>query len=516
MIRLNENGNGTAGVTHELRIELRLKDPEVVRELEQYTEGRMREEAAAAALRVGILAIRQASGSLDAAVIRTAGEGLITDVKQVLAEQLGVATAQLSTALRDYFDPENGSLPQRLRSLTKGGGELEAVLSRYLDGEQSMIALELEKRIGKDSPLVRRLSPDQADGILASIAQTVGDVLEKQRAAILGEFSLDNEDSALTRLVQKVTDGNGQLRKDLSSDVEKLQKEFSLDNQDGALTRLVGSMEKAQRAISSEFSLDNEGSALSKLSAAIANMAKSNADFQHEVRSTLEKLAVRRAEAARGTAHGHDFEAAAHEVLRLDANGRPEMLDETGTTAGAIPRCKKGDFVTTLTDDSAAPGARIVIEAKEHNSFSVSDAVKELDEARKNRKTDAGVFIYSASCAPVGLEPLSRHGDNIIVVWDANDASTDVFVQAAMSLARAVVIGKRRDQESSSADLSAMDDAINRIVNDAKVLESIATMAETVRSNGEKIREKSKALKDKLDEQIARLGQHLQGIQQAD
>jgi hypothetical protein len=516
MINLDVNGNGTALAGQEIRIELQIRDPEVVRELEQYSAGRMREEAAAAALRVGILAIRQASGTLDAVVIRTAGEGLIADLRKVLDDHIGGATAQVSTALRDYFDPENGSLPQRLKSLTKGGGELEAVLSRYLDGEQSKIALELEKRVGKDSPLVRRLSPDQTDGILASITRTVDDVLAKQRTAILSEFSLDNKDSALCRLVKKVTDDNGQLRKDLSTDVEKLQKEFSLDNQDGALTRLVGSLVKAQRAISSEFSLDNEGSALSKLSAAIANMVKSQADFQQEVRATLEKMAVRRAEAARGTAHGHDFEAAAHEVLRLDANGRPEILDETGTTAGAIPRCKKGDFVTTLTDDSAAPGARIVIEVKENNSFSVSDAVKELDEARKNRKADAGVFIYSSSSAPAGLEQLSRHGENIIVVWDADDASTDVFVQAAMSLARALVTGKRRDEESSSADLSAMDDAINRIVDDAAVLGSIATMAETVRNNGDKIRDKANVLKEKLDQNLARLGQHLRGLQQAD
>src|SRR5476651_2497886 len=55
---------------------------------------------------------------------------------------------------------------------------------------------------------------------------------------------------------------NGKLRDDLAQDVQKLHQEFSLDNDQGALSRLVARVEKAQNTISEEFSLDKKQSAL--------------------------------------------------------------------------------------------------------------------------------------------------------------------------------------------------------------------------------------------------------------
>lgn len=48
------------------------------------------------------------------------------------------------------------------------------------------------------------------------------------------QFSLDKEDSALSRLIGELTDSNGTLKADLTKDLDKVVKEFSLDNEDGA------------------------------------------------------------------------------------------------------------------------------------------------------------------------------------------------------------------------------------------------------------------------------------------
>ena len=53
-----------------LQITLTISDPEVLHELEKRDEGPAREAFATQALRLGILSLRQASGSLDADVIR--------------------------------------------------------------------------------------------------------------------------------------------------------------------------------------------------------------------------------------------------------------------------------------------------------------------------------------------------------------------------------------------------------------------------------------------------------------
>ena len=45
----------------------------------------------------------------------------------------------------------------------------------------------------------------------------------------------------------------------------------------------------------------------------------------------------------------------------------------------------------------------------------------------------------------MGLEPLSRFGSDIVVVWDEDDAMSDVFLKAAYTGARALVIARKRD-----------------------------------------------------------------------
>ncbi len=59
-------------------------------------------------------------------------------------------------------------------------------------------------------------------------------------------------------------------------------------------------------------SLDQEDSPLCRLRreivSVIEGMSKANTEFQEQVRVTLESLKVRRAEAARSTTHGLDFQ----------------------------------------------------------------------------------------------------------------------------------------------------------------------------------------------------------------
>src|SRR5437667_12118512 len=79
-------------------------------------------------------------------------------------------------------------------------------------------------------------------------------------------FSLDDKESALSRLVSELTGANGKLKEDLSENLEKVRAEFSLDNDQGALSRLVSRVEKAQQTIVKQFSGHDEGSVFSSMS----------------------------------------------------------------------------------------------------------------------------------------------------------------------------------------------------------------------------------------------------------
>jgi len=310
-----------------LTLALRVTDPEVVAELLEHSEGPPRQQYALSALRLGVLALRQASGSIDAERIRSEGERLVGDVRATLAQHGTELTAKLNAAIAQYFDPHTGDLPQRLERLVRKDGDLESVLARYLDGDSSALARTLAKHVGETSPLLQQLSPTQSDGFLAALQQAIEEALREQCQYILREFSLDDKESALSRLIGELTGANGKLREDLANDIETVRKEFSLDQPDGALSRLVKRVDETTAQVRSSLTLDDVGSPLARLRKELLDIFKelneAQRTFQAEVRATLESLQVRRAESARSTRHGLEFE----DAVRRIAKGAESLTD---------------------------------------------------------------------------------------------------------------------------------------------------------------------------------------------
>jgi hypothetical protein len=131
------------------------------------------------------------------------------------------------------------------------------------------------------------------------------------------------------------------------------------------------------------------------------------------------------------------------EILMQQARNSGDIVQCVSQNVGRIPRCKVGDFLLTLGPESAAPRAGIVFEAKEDRSYDLRKMVDELAQARENRGAQVGIAVLSKATAPEGIEPLTRFGSDIIVVWDRDDTTSDVLFTAALSLARALVVRER-------------------------------------------------------------------------
>jgi hypothetical protein len=141
-----------------LRLDIIVREPEVVSELTKYQEGTERDEFALSALRIGVLALRQANGAIDVNAVRAEGDRLVGAVRELLTTNTGEFLAGVSSTLKSYFDPAEGHLSQRLDRLMKKDGELQALLGQHLDGENSVLARTMIRHIGKESPLLRLLS----------------------------------------------------------------------------------------------------------------------------------------------------------------------------------------------------------------------------------------------------------------------------------------------------------------------------------------------------------------------
>lgn len=503
-----ENGKLT------LEIRLEVSDPDVVFELRKHREGPAREDYASSALRLGVLALRQAAGELDSTTIRAAAQHMLTDLGQLLSHRGTDITNEISSALRQYFDPSSGALPQRIEALLRNDGELDRALRAHLAPENSTIAQALAAHFGEGSAIFKLLSPTDASGVKAQVEGVVETLHREQREHIMQEFSLDNKQSALSRLVAELAASNGELKTDLKTKVDSLVDEFSLDRPESALSRLVGRVEIAHKAITNEFSADNEHSAIARLSrmlqetsqqidkhltldddgsalarlkrellTTIESLVTSNSSFQSEVRTTLATLQARKEEAARSTRHGQTFEAQIGLLIATEAQRLNDPHELAGMTTGAIKNCKTGDFVTTLGPDSAAPGARVVWEAKEDKSYDLKRALAEIELARKNRQAQIGVFVFSRSTAPEGLQPFARYGSDIVITWDAENTDSDLNVRVAYSVARALVIRENHESIESEQALKAIDVATRAIEKQLEHLDQIKIWAETVRSN---------------------------------
>ena len=498
-------------------VRVEVSDPDVIAELDRRRPGD-REAWAAAALRIGALCLRTASGQVDQAAVHDAGSHLVRELGALLDARAEALTQRLSGTLGAWLDPASGALPERLRRLVSADGELERLLRTHL-GEQSTLARTLATHVGADSPLFRLVAPDAADGLRAQLERALEAALEAQRQRVLRELSLDVKDSALCRMVGELRTQQGALEAALAGRVDAVVGELTLDRPDSAISRLVGRVEAASREIGKNLTLDEEGSALSRLrrelSGTLDALVQRQSSFQAEVRETLAALDARKKEAERSTRHGATFEEALGALLSAEVQRTGDVCEAVGARPGEIARCKTGDFVIELGPESAAAGARLVVEAKEDRSYDARKALVEMDEARKNRRAQLGLFVSSARTAGA-LEPIARHGDTVLVVWDPEDPTTDLRVRLALGIARALCTRARSHDQRSSSALAEIERAARAIEKQASLFDEMRGWTRTIDASADRLLDRLGKMERELVAQLERLDAHVAQLRSAE
>ncbi len=532
--------------TDSVSLELTVVDQETVDELRTFPDGPEREAFALNALRIGVLALRQARGRVDADLIQRETARMLSGLQSQLSTHAAQMHDKLAAALKEYFDPQSGRFHERVQQLVKPDGELEQLLYRQVGREDSELAKTLVGHFGQESPLMKLLSPDESQGLLRALGQTLETRLEAQRNHVLREFSLDNKEGALARMVRELTTNHGQLTEVLEKKIDTVVDEFTLDKEDSALSRLVRNVDRAQRTITREFSLDDETSALSRMSDMLKNTqqaidrnltldsetsslarlrrelftileahSETNKSFQEEVKVALGKMTARREEAELSTRHGLTFEDAVLAALDYHTRQTGDIATRTGLTTGLIRGNKKGDCVVELGPDCAAAGAKVVVEAKEHAGFSLSNARAEIEEARRNRGAQTGLFVFSRRTAPDGIPEVDRVGNDVFIVWDPEDATTNLHLKIGLTLARALCIRVERFSQSQDEDFRAVTKAILEIEKQAGLLGEITTTGETIKKGAEKVLDRVRKTRNSLERQVEVLQSKVDGLKRA-
>jgi hypothetical protein len=518
-----------------LAIRLEVEDRDVLEALLRYEDPAERERFALAALKVGVAALQVAAGRLDADLLQRESANLLQAVSQQLRQHTEHVQERVNSQLKEYFDPESGRFNERIKRLVSRDGELEQLLRRQIGTEDSELTKTLMIHFGQNSQLMKLLNPCETEGLVAALRAVVEDQLRQQRERVLQEFSLDNAQSALSRLVSEITRNHGQLQQGLQAKLDEVVKEFSLDQENSALSRLVRNVDTAQKTIVREFSLDDPSSALSRLNSMLRDTqgaihghltlddenaplarlkrellhllkehSRENFEFREEIKATLAQLVARRQAAAESTRHGVEFEERLGQFLFENRDSSGDVICATGSRVGEIKNCKVGDYVLELSRDCHAAGARIVIEAKEDAAYNVPKALAELQTARKNRQAQIGIFVFSARTTPAETEPFARYGDDLLAVWDADNPTSDVYLRAALSTARALCV-RATEAAANAADFQAINRAILEIEKRAASLDDIRRSAETIQSASQRILDRVQATRKALERQVMTL-----------
>lgn len=483
-----------------------VSDPEVLLALSELPEGHARTNFLVTALKVGVLSLKAARGTLDSDTVRREGDRLMEQLGERLNAWRGTFEERVSGSLSHYFDPGQGIFVERVNRLTHSDGDLANVVKLQVKDAEQALHKVFEQFIGENSDLLKALDPSGDNQLVVSLQKTLDGAVQAQNATILHQFSLDNKDGALVRFLGELGAKHGDLNTALSRNLQAVVAEFSLDKPDSALSRLVARVETAQRSLTSELSLDNENSALKRMYLMLQEhqrvTVEHNTRLQETLTAAVQALQARREEAARGTQHGLEFEEALAASLREQVAAGGDIVEETGTGTGTIPNCKVGDHVITIGPEKLAAGARIVIEAKQHAGYDLARSLEEADVARRNRNAGVCLFVHSARTAQPSIPVFQRFGNDIVLRWDAEDAASDVWLRAALMVASALSVRAASHDKQDAASFAKIDGAIERIRKAVDGFEEINTAATTTQKAAERILRRAKIMEESLVAQV--------------
>ena len=167
----------------------------------------------------------------------------------------------------------------------------------------------------------------------------------------------------------------------------------------------------------------------------VGEIKTANDSFFSELRVHLGMKETRAEEAEKGTQKGRDFETVLYEKVAELGQQLQDSTDNVTGTIGIIPRSKVGDYVITLGDTSGAPGRRIVIEAKKEQNYRLRDVIEELKQAKENRQSDCGIFVFAKGYEPVEMGDFKIDGNDFLCTVDVatlDHSQSAIFLEAAL------------------------------------------------------------------------------------
>jgi hypothetical protein len=466
---------------------------------------------------VGLRALMNAYRQAEEVRLQDIGKTLVSAIDAQLTHHAQAQEKELARALSRYFDPESGELGTRLKHFIGDEGALTHLLQKHLGPRNSVLVETLTQQLGEQSPLFRLLNPADSQSLIALFGERLRQILQQEHGAF--EKALDplQENGAVGRFIARLRDELKRAEDDQAKQLKVALAALDTTQENSLLNQLRKETQLARAELLKAINPAAEGSPLAIIQTSLTQLLsahaksqtelldqarKQEAEFQRDVRDSIQRLEARRGEEQRNSRGGQIFEDAVAEFSQRQLGNHGYLVEPTGCVVGLRPNSKVGDVVIQFPSDHAFAGSRVVIEAKRDQSYNVSRALEEVAIARENRGAQVGVFVMARSHAGPGFRTFGRYGHDVIVVWDDADPATDPYLEAALILAMA--LATRSKTAATEGDLQALQEVEQRLVVELNRLDTIRKSAESIRKHAEKIEEQvgtgQKKLKKILDD----------------
>ena len=388
------------------------------------------------ALTVGATAINAAGGAQDTYNL----EQLIQDVGQRTTEasqRAADSTAKVTTAAAEAMD--KATITVR-KSLAESSDASKKAISDTVTSARKDLRDELTRLFGGDDPeFIARLQP------------------------VLDDFT--------TKLTKRTDEHT-------SSMFDKATKALNPDDPTSPIGKQMAAFDKKHAEL-------------------VTLSAKQNDELKTKVTELTKAIEVQRAASAATKAaanvtpiKGASYEDNAGDVLAALAAGFGDEYVATGTTTGALPRCKKGDGVLSIADS----GAKVVFEMT--NSGQKRGWGDYLDEAERNRGAAASLGLVPTVEENEGHRVRTIGNRRIVMAFDpATDDQALLHTVICLLRAASLAASTRDDNgevETARERISEALEALSR-------LDEIQKTAGQIRKYGDRVATQADGLQTTLN-----------------
>lgn len=447
----------------------------------------------------GQRAIANARSEAREAQLAEVGQTLLQDMDRELRTALERQEKALCEFMGKYLDPSDGKLTARLDALVSDEGQIAKIMLQHL-GPSGSLAEVLSSQVGKNSALFKLVDPGQASSVVHGLSVELQKVFSSEHDRLGKMLDPAAPDGLAQRLVHGLREELLKADADRDKQFASMTAALNANDESSLISRLFRETQLAGKNVLEAVNPDRPDSPMAAIKSTLESLLTKHIKAQEEATKAREerqgeferrmlevaaRLENQREADAMSPRGGDTFESAVCTFVEAAVRGGPYVTERSGGRVGIRKNSKKGDQVVRFTAESAFAGAGVVIEAKHEEGYSVPKALAYMEEARENRGAEVGLFVLAANKATPGFGVIARHGRDVLVVWDANDARTDAYLHAALLLALGLAC--RRGAQGDDGDITALKDVELRIVTEIRRLDDIRGKTKTIRTAADNI-----------------------------